>query len=392
MKGKIKNLFISKYETAVLNSFSINGLKIICVFLAILSFFGRITCSDVFMKEIERTNEFIERLLDAEEMIAGSVRGLNHECPIGIARKKIIGVEKNCKIIKVDPIELAQNPYLQNIHIENWLVGNICLTTAEKYEKYKTYNYGFLKRDPKSLTTLYELCYFPEEVHYPSLGAFYPDRYEKWMGVEPGEINTFAPFIEEAKGKVLLMGCGLGYVAYMLSLKDDVEEITIVELDPNVKKMFEMYLKRQMNNKINIILGDAIQFLENEDISMYQYCSVDIWHDVTDMLPIYLKLLLLEQRHPKTKFHYWLEEDLQVSFEAVWITLLKKAVNKKLTEKKSEIFTEILKMQNIENIEDIIKFMNAPKRPFIKEWALQNPDEAYNYEGLKQSLLKLRNK
>lgn len=39
------------------------------------------------------------------------------------------------------------------------------------------------------------------------------------------------------------LGCGLGYVAYILSLKENVEEVTIVELNSDIKKMFKKYLK-----------------------------------------------------------------------------------------------------------------------------------------------------
>ena len=339
------------------------------------------------MKEIERTNEFIEKLIDAEEMVGESVLGLSHEYPVSEAIKKIIGIEKNCKIIKLDPAEFARNPYLQNIYIGYWITGNVFLNKQDILVGGKTYAYGARKRDPKSLTTLYEYCYFPENVQYPSLGTIFP--HNKWMGVEPCEINTFASFIEEAKGKILLMGCGLGYVAYMLSLKDDVEEVTIVELDPDVKSMFETYLKPQMNNKINIFLGDAIEFLKSEDISMYQYCSVDIWHGVTDMFPIYLKCLLLEQKHPKTKFHYWLEDELHICLEEIWITLLQRVINNKCSEKNLDIFTDTLSKQNIETVEDIKRFFNAPKRPIIKEWALNHPDEAYNFEGLPKTLSNL---
>ena len=342
------------------------------------------------MKEIERTNEFVEHLVDAEEMIAESTIGLNDEYPIGEAKKRVIGVEKNCKFIKIDPVEFAKNPYLQNIQIDNWRIGNIYLHNKEYYEPYKTYVYGARKRDPKTLTAQYEFCYFPTTVHFPALGTIIP--YTKWMGVEVSEINTFQSFINEASGKVLLMGCGLGYVAYMLSLKENVDEVTIVELNPDIKKMFETYLKPQMNNKINIFLGDAIQFLENEDLSAYQYCSVDIWHDLIEMFPIYLKCLLLEQRHPQTKFHYWLEDDLHKAFESSWILLLKKFINGNHSEENPEFFTDVLKMQNIETIEDIRKFIAAPKRAIIQEWAFQHPKEVHNFEGLYKTLSKIQRK
>lgn len=330
------------------------------------------------MKEIEKTKEFIEHLADAEEMVFENVQGLNNECPIGVAKKKIIGLEKNCKIIKLDPSYLTENPYIKNIHIGNWVVGDICLNNFDCYKENATYNYNARKRDLKSLTTIYEVCYFPKKMYYPSIGTILTG--EKWMGVEPAEMNTFASFIEEASGKVLLMGCGLGYVAYMLSLKKDVNEITIVELDPNIKKMFEIYLKPQMNNKINIVKGDAIEFLAKENIATYQYCSVDIWHGLMDMFPIYLKCLLLEQRHPQTKFHYWLEDDLHRTLESAWIILMKKAINKNSSENKKEILTDILNNQNIETIEDVRNFITAPKRPIIKDWALQNYEDEGNYE------------
>lgn len=339
------------------------------------------------MREIERTREFIENLVIAQEIIGESIDGLNSFCPIGEARKKIVGVESNCEIIKLDPSFLLENPYIKNIHIGNWTVGNICLAKDDFYEGYKTNIWSSRKRDEKTLTTLYSFCYFSETINFPSLGTLFPNT--KWMGVEPNEINTFSSFIDEASGKVLLMGCGLAYVAYMLSLKDNVDEVTIIELDPDVKKMFETYLKPQMNNKISIYQGDAIKFLENENLSSYQYCSVDIWYGAIDMFPIYLKCLLLEQRHPYTKFHYWLEDDLHIALEDTWIALLKRLWDKNLQMKDPEILTDILISQNLETVEDIRQFILSSKRPLIKDWALQHPKEASNHEGLPKSLARL---
>lgn len=49
-------------------------------------------------------------------------------------------------------------------------------------------------------------------------------------------------------------------------------------------------------------------------------------------------------------------------------------------------------MQKFETVDDVIRFIRAPKRPIIQEWALQNQEEAYNHEDLLQTLLRLRNK
>lgn len=344
------------------------------------------------MKEIERTREFINELSNIEELIFESTQGLNRgETSLWDAKRQISGLEKNCLLTKLSTNFMESNPYIKNLHIEDWFVGNIFLSSFSEYEEYKTYAYQMRRRDPKSLTTIYNFCYFPQNVHIPTIGTIIPET--KWMGVEPSEISSFEPFIKEAHGKVLLMGCGLGYVAYMLSLKPEVEEITIVELDANVKTMFETYLKPQMNGKISVIQGDALEFLEVEDISRYDYCSVDIWHGAMEMFPIYTKCLLLEQKHKDTKFHYWLEQDLHTLLETIWIMILRKRANNDPINNSLKMFTDILDANNINTVEDIKKFLVSPKRSIITEWALNNKEAANNQENLSLVIEKtLRNR
>lgn len=339
------------------------------------------------MSEIERTKEFIEGLIDADDIISASITTLNKGCPIGEAKKKISGLEKNFIFTRITPEEFYKNPYLQNIEIDEWQVGNIYITPTYFLDEYKTYNYKTRKRDPKTLTNINSFCYFPNYIFYPTLGTFMP--YSVWMSVVPSETGTFEDFINEASGKVLLMGCGLGYVAYMLSIKDNVDEVTIVELNPEVKEMFETYLKPQMNNKISIIQGDALEFLEKEDLSSFDYCSVDIWHNAKDMFEIYIKCMLFEQRSPNTKFHYWLEEELHIALEQTWLKLMKVVLENPKRKVAPGLFTDILKSQHIETVEDVRRFMLTSKRPLIREWALKNPDKAYNHEDLEKTLARL---
>lgn len=185
------------------------------------------------------------------------------------------------------------------------------------------------------------------------------------------------------------MGCGLGYVAYMLSLKDDVNKVTIVELDKDVKTMFETYLKPQMNSKINIVEGDALEYLEVADISNYDYCSVDIWHGGMEMYPIYVKCLLLEQKHKNTKFHYWLEEDLHLILETVWLIAYKKLINNEPINGDVQQFIDIFNSQNIKTVEDVKAFLMAPKREIITSWALKNPTVAKDQDNLSIVIAKM---
>lgn len=338
------------------------------------------------MTEFERTNKFIDQLVAKENKLYIIATILNKGVPAELAKLLSMGEQSSFEITKLDSTYFEKNPYFRNVRINDWRVGNIFLGKADFYDANITYSSDSLIRDPITLTPIYKYCYFTDDVNYPSLGTIIPPT--KWMGVEPSEINAFSSFIKKAKGKVLLMGCGLGYLAYMLSLKKDVEEITIVELDPDVIQMFLRYLKPQMNSKINIVHANAIDFLEKEDISMYQYCSVDIWRGMSDMFPIYMKCLLLEQKHPKTEFHYWLEEELHTSIESACLPLLKDVISEKRSSEKKDIFTEILKMQNIATVDDVRNFMLAPKRPIMKDWAINNPGEAYNQENLNEILRK----
>lgn len=348
-----------------------------------------------FMSELNKTMEFVDELIDAEQVIMEYAAPLTKECSVDVAKESIYGFERNCKLNKITANDFAQNPYIKNIKIKDCYVDDVYLNNIGTYLADITYINSSRKRDPKTLTTIYDFCYFDEPIRYPSIGIIKPDmpfgiNYDKWMGVEPGEINTFASFIAEAKGNVLLMGCGLAYVAYMLSIKKDVETVTIVELNPKIIEMFQRNLKPQMNDKIKIVQGDAIHFLENEDLSKYQYCSVDIWHSALDMLPIYLKCLLAEPRHPHTKFHYWLEGDLHIGMENLWIDSLNSFLTDNLPDFYPKIFTDILANQNIKTIEDVRNFILADKRSIIKQWALSNPDEAYNMDIEKEIAKKLK--
>lgn len=341
------------------------------------------------MKEIERTKAYIDELINIEDLITNYVVGLNDgSLTIGDAKKQILGLERNCVITRLDPSYMYDNPYIKNIHIDNWLVGNVYLSNLEKHEAYTVHSYNMRARDPRTLTTLFSFFYFPETIHYPSLGTVSP--YTKWMGVEPSEISSFAPFIKEAHGNILVMGCGLGYLAYMLSIKDNVDKVTIVELDKKIKTMFEICLKPQMNSKIEIVEADALEFLNVEDISKYDYCSVDIWHNALELFEIYPRLLLLEQKHKGTKFHYWIEEDMHVVLERVWMMLIQRKLNGQDIGNDFRLFTDILNSQNIETVEDIKSFLLAPKREIITKWALENPECAIKQKSLIQSVRNLK--
>ena len=207
---------------------------------------------------------------------------------------------------RLDPKEYKENPYYKNIKIpkkseKNWDLG---------YQSYKPYE-GFIYDDIE-LTAHYreipKIGFFSEEFSFPTVF----ENGVEWMAIKPNEIETMKPHIEKMWGDVAVFGLGLGYFAYMISLKNDVKSITIVERDKSVIDLFEKYILPQFENKekIKIVKMDAFDFAKNEmKKHHFDTAFVDLWHDVSDGLDLYLKMKKCEG-YSKAKFHYWIEKSI----------------------------------------------------------------------------------
>ena len=131
--------------------------------------------------------------------------------------------------------------------------------------------------------------------------------------------------IKNAKGKVLTLGCGMGYFAYMASIKEDVESITIIELEQNVIDLFEKCILPQFENKdkIKIVKADAVEYLRNTEDGVYDYCFADIWIGIEDIAP-YFAVKEIGRNLRKTKIEYWIEDSFAILLSSsVWIEIMK---------------------------------------------------------------------
>ena len=143
---------------------------------------------------------------------------------------------------------------------------------------------------------------------------------EIWMSVNPNEINTMKPFINEAKGKVLVLGLGMGYIAYMMSLKEDVKSVTVIEKDINIINLFKKNILPMLGTtKIKVVYDDAFRYIENN--KGFDYVFADMWHNPEDGLPMYLQLEAISKKQ-NIKIHYWLEPSLKAMRRRCLITIL----------------------------------------------------------------------
>jgi len=208
---------------------------------------------------------------------------------------------------RLDSNEYYNNPYYQHIKIPMVKLGS----SEFKYETYKPFE-GFVCNDivqTKEGRQIPQIGFFETEFQFPAI----LENGRIWMTITPNEIETMKEPVEEAFGDVLTFGLGLGYYAYMVSEKDHVDSVTIVEINEDVIRLFEEHILPQFNHagKIKIIKADAYAFAQKHlPESKYDFVFTDLWHDVSDGIDLYLKMKEYENLSPRTIFAYWIEKSI----------------------------------------------------------------------------------
>ena len=220
---------------------------------------------------------------------------------LAIENQEIIDMYFDKMVHKLEVKDYIRNPYYENIPFNNKKIDSWQIKKG-KYKPYELFVFDDFKYENDLVIP--QVGYFSEPFYY--LAVY--DNNRLWMSITPNEINTMKQPINNAKGSVLTFGLGLGYFAYMCSLKDDVKSVTIVEKDERVIKLFKEYILPYFVSieKINIIKEDAYVYLSKMNDDMYDYVFVDIYHDAGDGKEVYLKMNQYRNRFKKTIFEYWI--------------------------------------------------------------------------------------
>ena len=214
----------------------------------------------------------------------------------------------------------TNNPYyqaLKNISFEEdgWKLSTKKMKAFTLFPYDEQYHYG-----SNSILKM-SLGYFTKDYDYPTISLYD----QEWMSLNPHEIRTMEMPIQVAKGKVLTLGLGLGYFAYMVHLKEEVKEVYIVEMDLELIKLFQKHLLPLFpyKEKIHIIKADALVYIDQINDRDYDFIFADLWHDVSDGLPIYIKLQERFSKFTYTKRHYWIENSLITYLRLLLIGVIK---------------------------------------------------------------------
>lgn len=203
------------------------------------------------------------------------------------------------------PREIVDNPYFRHIRVEGKTAAHHLALTVNDYfpgEFIQTYHEGFSEDDPFRAQTA---GFFDGKVKFPVL----LENGEVWMSLVLSEIESMRDPIAKAKGRVITYGLGLGYYAFMTSEKEDVDSVTVVELNPHVISLFQEKLLPQFphNHKIHIISGDALRYVDSQKDGDFDYGFSDFWAGIHDGLRLYMDFMPRTARFRKTVHDYWIE-------------------------------------------------------------------------------------
>ena len=207
----------------------------------------------------------------------------------------------------LDAGKYRSDPYYRNIRLPNVREGSWELRT-DTLKPFQPFIWDDVRPD-EQLRELPPLGYFTEEFPYPVV----LENGREWMLVTPNEVETIRPAVAAAHGQVVTFGLGLGYFPYMVSRKEEVERVVVVEKDPQVISLFEAYILPQFENKakIQLVCMDAFAYLDQVmPFEHFDYAYADIWHDAGDGVPLYLRFNKFVERFPKIGFDYWIEDTM----------------------------------------------------------------------------------
>ena len=214
----------------------------------------------------------------------------------------------------LDKTKYENNPYYKNIKLDNLKDGSWEI----KIDEYKPYQ-AVICDDMiinEDFSEVPPLGFFTESFSFPAI----LENGNEWMTLTPVDLDTCEEAIAAARGRVVTFGLGLGYYAYMVAQKEDVESVTVVELSADVIKLFKTHILPKMENghKIRIVNADAFEYAEKVMPSEnFDLAFVDTWRDASDGAPMYERMRALEKYSENTKFLYWIENFLRSRLRAL---------------------------------------------------------------------------
>lgn len=206
---------------------------------------------------------------------------------------------------KLSPALVMEDPYVQALKTKTYRRGTVTLE-EETYAPAEI----FVADDFRQVNgmVLPQLGWFATPVPYPAL----KEQGRIWMTVTPNEINTIRPCAEASAGKVLCYGLGMGYYVFHALRNEAVTSVIVVEQSRDVIDLFREALLPMFPRRddVQIVQGDAFTYAREEaPRQAFDTVFTDLWHDVSDGLPMYRRMKQLEVQG--SRYLYWIEPTMR---------------------------------------------------------------------------------
>ena len=322
--------------------------------------------ADVLMSVFAYTD-----IIDPSEMKQYTKEGWNENNAIIEVLYEYLNLDKNnednqkvmdeyflSNLKKLNPNDYLNNPYAKAIR----KCGNNKKYSLRyiDYYPYQLFAYDDIKIN--GYKEYSQIGYFDQKFSYLAL----TQGNNIWMSLNPNEIETMKPYVQRGKGNVLVLGLGMGYVPYMLAIKEEVKSVTIIEKDQEVIDIFNKLIWPNFpnKNKIKIIKDDAVKFVQKSQKSpQFDYIFADLWHDPEDGLPLFVEL-----KKANKNIDCWLEVSMCALLRRCMITLIEETLNgakeedyrfaKNYTDKVINLFYQKTKNLSLERLGDLNKLLS----------------------------------
>lgn len=236
---------------------------------------------------------------------------------------------------------ITEMPFNKNINLDFMKKSPNYKEYIIPKDKYEPVDYAIYDKMGNSYVPLVK---FDEDIKLPMIC----EDNIGWMTPVLFEETTMRPCVEKAKGNILVVGLGIGFFPYNCLLKEDVKKITIIEYNQDIIDLFKENILPQFPRKddVEIIQGDAYDYLNNEYIKKFDYTFVDIWRNDSDGVVILSNLFKNIDFSENLNIDFWVEDAILQNVKTSLIIYL---IQMKRGNLKDLLTGEIVDSQDIEN-------------------------------------------
>ncbi|NCC78467.1 MAG: hypothetical protein EOM07_02540 [Clostridia bacterium] len=235
--------------------------------------------------------------------------------------KKLLSILRKYDIpednLQKDIRTLKENPYFRNIRLEK--VDTDTVRYQRSVIRRRTLmNMDFHKPLGRYLFHYHPIGYFSEDLELPVL----MEGSGVWMSPAVSEIESMREGIDKGHGKCLTFGLGIGLILYMWLLKEEVESVTVVEVNKDVIDLFERQILPQFNTgkKVTIIHASAYDKWNEAFLKEFDYVYADFWENTEDGLVCYTNLM--EKQIDLPHIDYWIEDSILADIQYMVLSYL----------------------------------------------------------------------